>query len=149
MGSALADRHGALYAMLPHGAWFDCAASDAQELAEMTHAARAAWLTQHPLPASVRFYSVVALADPAGTAPALRAFRAELAEIDPGNDGQMIASDAMLPGSSLLAQARADHWSVALPLDRHPAWPVRALASGQRFPREALLRALVWWVAAD
>ena len=149
MGSALAERHGTLYAMLPHGAWLDCSASDGQELAEMTHTARAAWMAKHPLPASVRFYSVVALADPARTAPALRAFRAELAGIDPRNDGQMIAADAMLPGSSLLAQARADHWGIALPLDRHPAWTVRTLASGDRFPREALLRALLWWAAGD
>jgi hypothetical protein len=44
-----------------------------------------------------------------------------LSEWDERNDGQVLAVDAVLPGSTLLAEARADHWDVALPRDRHPS----------------------------
>lgn len=35
---------------------------------------------------------------------------------------------------------------VALPRARHPNPLVRSLGSGRGYPREALLRALLWWV---
>ena len=42
----------------------------------------------------------------------------------------------------MLAEARSDHWDVALPRNRDPnAW-MRALTSGRDFPREALFRAV-------
>jgi hypothetical protein len=79
-------------------------------------------------------------------APLLRVTARQLAAIDPRNDGQLLASDALLPGSTLLAELHADHWDVALPRDRHPNEMLRALTSGRGFPREALFRTTLKWV---
>jgi hypothetical protein len=62
--------------------------------------------------------------------------------IDPRNDGQVLADDALLPGSTLLAEPQADHWALALPFERHPQAWLRAMAAPP-YPREALFRALV------
>ncbi len=66
--------------------------------------------------------------------------------VDLRNDGQLFASDTVLPGSVLLAEARADHWDVALPRDRHPNAVVRSMSSGRAYPREALFRATIKWI---
>jgi hypothetical protein len=73
----------------------------------------------------------------------------QLSVLDARNDGQLLASDAMLPRSTLLAEARADHWDVALPRDRHPNALIRLLSSGRAYPREALFRAMMQWVVGD
>jgi len=150
MGSTLAERYDGLYeALAPKGAFLDCSPSDGHELTDLSHAQRVAWLASNPLPTGLRYYSVVAFASSAETAPALRALRASLAAIDARNDGQIVARDAIVPGSSLLAEARTDHWGVALPRDRHPWAPVRALAASRAYPREALFRSIVWWVVGE
>jgi hypothetical protein len=100
-----------------------------------------------------------AAAQPVGAAPWMQAMDARYAArrgatvvlLVPGprNDGQVLAADAVLPGSSLLAVARSDHWDLALPRDRHPDALVRAMTSGRAWPREALFRALVQWATAE
>ena len=81
-------------------------------------------------------------------APPLRVTARQLAVIDPRNDGQLIAADAVLPASTLLAEARADHWDVAIPRDRDPNPLLRAATSGRSYPRAALFRATLKWVLA-
>jgi len=150
MGSGIAERYEGLYeAFAPRGTLLDCSPSDGHELADLSHAQRAAWIASNPLPAGVRTHSVVAWADQDATAPVLRRLHSLLAAIDPRNDGQLVAGEAILPASALLAEARTDHWGVALPRDRHPSALVRALSSSQAYPREALFRAVVWWVLAE
>jgi hypothetical protein len=92
---------------------------------------------------------VVAHAEIDQIALPLRAGSRLLAATDPLNDGQVIVSDAILPGSELLATARSDHWDVALPRDRHPNIFMRSFGSGRAYPREALFRALVTWAVAQ
>jgi hypothetical protein len=58
-------------------------------------------------------------------------------------------SEAILPGSKLLGEVRSDHWTFVLPLSRNPAFFLRNMVSAEPFPREALLRALVRYVADD
>jgi hypothetical protein len=142
-GTPLADRHQTLYdALSSHVAPLDCSPEQGGSLASLTHAARKAWLAAHPPPRRLRLYSIAADAEPQRMAWALRATYDELAAIDARNDGQVLTDDALLPGSTLLAELRADHWSLALPLDRHPQAWLRALAAPP-YPREALFRALV------
>lgn len=107
---------------------------------------RGHWLATNPLPASVRYYSIVAHAPQAEIALALRPFHALLSALDERIDGQVLAVDAVLPHSTLLAEARTDHWDVALPLDRHPNAAVHAMTSHRHYPREALFRATLQWV---
>jgi hypothetical protein len=146
MGTPLADRYLSAYETLsPHVTPFDCTPSQGGELASLTRRERIAQLAANPLPASVGYYVVVAHAPVDEMSLPLRITARWLAAIDPRNDGQLLASDAVLPGSTLLAEARVDHWDIALPRDRHPDARVRALTSGRGYPREALFRAVVRW----
>lgn len=147
MGSPLADRYEAAYdALSPRVTPFDCTASQSGEMGSLTRRERIAWLAANAPPAGIDYYSIVAHAPLDELALPLRATARQLAAIDPHNDGQLLAFDAILPRSTLLAEVRADHWDVALPRDRHPNPLVRALTSGRRYPREALFRAIVQWV---
>ena len=149
MGTPLAAEYEQTYdALSPQVDPFDCTPSQGGELASLTRRERVAWLAANPPPSGPAYYSIVAHAPVGETAPALRFTARQLAAVDPRNDGQVIAADAVLPNSTLLAEARADHWDVALPRDRHPSAMLRALSSGRRFPREALLRATLKWVIA-
>ena len=149
MGSPVADRFAGVYASLsPHVSPLDCTPSRGDELLSLGRKERSAWLARNRLPPGIRYYSVVAYARSDETALPLRVTGRLLAAIDPRNDGQLLASDAILPHSTLLAEARADHWDVALPRDRHPEYSTRILTSGRAYPREALFRAVLRWVVA-
>lgn len=150
MGTPLADRFEGLYgAVSPHVAPFGCSAAEGDELASITRRERLRWMADHPLPPGLSYYSIVAYAAANETAPLLHASHALLSRVDPRNDGQVAVSDAVLPSSTLLAAARADHWDVALPRDRHPSVWVHGLASGRHYPREALFRATLRWVVGS
>lgn len=150
MGTPIADRHAGLYDHL--AGLVDvagCSKSQGGEVESLAQSTRMRWLAAAlPLP-NLRYYSLVAIPDEDRVAPGLRAFHNELGRIDRRNDGQVIASEAILPRSQLVAELRSDHWDSVLPLDRHPIALVRSLASGFDFPREALFRAIVRYVADD
>lgn len=150
LGTPLADHFQGLYdAVSGHVDPFGCSPSDGAELASITRRERLRWLQANPPPIGPRYHSVVAHATGAEMAPPLQVTHALLNRVDPHNDGQVLAADAVLPGGTLLAVARSDHWDLALPRDRHPdAW-VRALSSGRAYPREELFRALVKWAVTD
>lgn len=142
MGTPVADHFESLYAALsPHLTPFECTPSEGGDVASVTRRERIDWLARHHLPEGISYYSIVAFMPRREMAPALRTPARMLEAVDPRNDGQVIASDAVLPGGALLAEARADHWSVALPRAAHPGLLMRSMASGAPFPREALLRA--------
>jgi hypothetical protein len=150
MGTPLADRYESIYdALSPHFKPFDCTPSEGGDMASLTRRERGPWLAANPPPAGPAYYSIVAHAQPAQMALPLRASGKLLAAVDPRNDGQVIASDAILPGSVLLAQANADHWDLALPRDRHPDAAMRAMTSGRAYPREVLFRAMLIWVVGS
>lgn len=150
MGTPLADRFEDLYgAVSPRVAPLQCSAAEGDELASITRRERLRWMADHPLPPALSYYSIVAYAAADETAPLLHASHALLSRVDPRNDGQVAVSDAVLPSSTLLAAARADHWDVALPRDRHPSVWVHGLASGRHYPREALFRATLRWVVGS
>lgn len=150
LGTPVADRYAGIYDRFG-GAIdaLDCSRSEGGEIDSVTRAVRMRWLAEHPLPPGVAFYSVVAHARHAELAPALRGTGALLSRIDPRNDGQMIAAHAVLPGSRVLADAHTDHWGIALAAHADPRWLVRMAGPRAEFPREALLRALLRYVAAD
>lgn len=150
MGTPIADRFERWYeAVSPLVQPFDCSPSDGHELASVTRRERVAWLAANPLPIGLRYYSITAYAGREEIAPLLRPAFDRLSAFDARNDGQLLASDAILPRSALLAEARADHWDVALPRDRHPSAFMRSLGSGRVYPREALFRAAIQWVVGD
>lgn len=150
MGTPVADHYERLYrALSPLVNPLDCTPSDGHDLASLTRRERIAWLAANPPPTGPRYYSIVSHAPREEIAPGLRQFHDLLSGADPRNDGQLVASDAVLPGSTLLAEARADHWDLALPMNLHPSLLVRSLTSGRTFPRDALFRATMRWVVGS
>jgi hypothetical protein len=144
VGSPIADHYASLYDRYAERLKpFGCSPSEGGEIDSLTRAERLAWLAAHPLPESVAYYSVVAHTDPDSLSRGLRHSGRLLRLIDPRNDGQMIAADAIIPASLLLAEARTDHWSIALPRFEHAGLLMRVLGPRGEFPREALLRALL------
>ena len=149
LGTPIADRFEGLYRLV--GARIrplDCGVSDGREISSVTRAQRIAWLAANPPPPGIAYYSIVAHTAPARMAPGLRIPARWLEPIDVRNDGQVLAADAILPGSALLAEARTDHWGVALPRDADDRWLARTLGSAAPYPRDALLRATLRWVDA-
>jgi triacylglycerol esterase/lipase EstA (alpha/beta hydrolase family) len=147
MGSPVADYFESLYETLsPYFNPLDCTPSEGGDVASVTRHERVAWLAQNGLPDGIAYYSIVAFMPRDEMAPALRTSARMLEAVDPRNDGQVIAADAIFPRGTLLAEARADHWSVALPRASHPNLLMRAMGSGVPFPQEVLLRSTLVWV---
>lgn len=150
MGTPIADKYGALYETVG-GAMelVGCPTSAGGEVQSLMRSVRVPWLASAVLPASPRYYTLVAHADRDDVSPGLRRFNTLLSTLDPRNDGQMLAPEAILPGSTLLAVVKSDHWSFVLPLVRSPRPLVKSrLSTGTDFPREALFRAIVRTVGA-
>lgn len=144
LGTPIADAHEDLYERFAaRFEGLECTPSDGGEVASLTRRERTRWLTKHPLPAGVNLYTVVAHAGVESTSVALRPFHRLLARVDPRNDGQVLASDAVLPNSTLLAEAISDHWTYVLPLRNHPSRLVRTAAADLAYPRVEFFRALL------
>lgn len=107
------------------------------------------WLATHNLPVGVRFYSLAAFTDSAHISMILKPFHALLTELDPANDGLLIASDTIIPGSTLLGYPNADHLAVAMPFVRERFWLTPELVNQNRFPRARLLEAALRFVEQD
>jgi hypothetical protein len=149
-GSALADDAEQWQAELLRD-WpkSDCDAGDGGGVASLRPAIRKEWLAKNPLPSNVRFYSLVALPDPERVSRIIRGSYKKLGKIDWRNDSQVIYDDAIVPGSTLLGFVNADHWAVAVPLDRSHAFIGASFADQNDYPREALLEAVLRFVEED
>jgi len=102
-------------------------------------------LRAHPVP--VPGYSLAAASTREETSSVLRPAWDRLSTLAAEQDGQLVAWETVLPGAAFLGTARADHWAVALPFDGTPA-PIKGI-DRSRFPRDALLEAIVRYVSAD
>lgn len=146
-GSPLADQ----------GAWWyrhflskafggKCDPGDGGVVDSLRPAERAAWMQAHPLPPHVKYFSIVAFTTEAHLSRGLRLTWEMLGGPEHRNDGQIVASDAIIPASVLLGYVNADHWDVALPLERQ--FPrLAARPDPRQFPRDALFDALLMYVA--
>ena len=149
-GSALADDAKQWQAdLLRHWPNADCDAGDGGGVASLRPAIRKAWLAQNPLPSNVPYYSLVALPDPERISRIVRRSYKKLGKIDWRNDSQVIYYDAIVPGSTLLGFLNADHWAVAVPLNRSHAIIGTSFADKNDYPREALLEAVLRFVEED
>jgi hypothetical protein len=55
----------------------------------------------------------------------------------------------MIPGSVIMGFLNADHWAIAVPVDRSSAFLSSTLVNKNNFPREVLLEALFRFVEED
>jgi pimeloyl-ACP methyl ester carboxylesterase len=148
-GTPLADlaqpAYAALVAKMPYS---KCPTGDGEVMSSLTPEVATRWLEANPLPAGVRFYSLAAFTTREHVARALVPFWKHLGGTDVRNDGQVVATDAVIPGSTLLGYANADHWGVAQAIEtEHPVLAARQ--DPALFPLEQLFVAMVAFIADD
>ena len=61
----------------------------------------------------------------------------------------MIFYNQVVPGSVLMGYLNADHWAVAVPINRAHAMIASMFVTQNAYPREALLEALLRFVEED
>jgi hypothetical protein len=142
-GSPLAETargfYDAMLSWIPSGR---CPAGDGDVIESLRPQERREWLAQNPLPDSVRYYSVAAFTTRPRVAEALLPSWKLLLRHERRNDGQLLAGDALIPGSTLLGYVDADHWSAAIDVESvHPVLGARP--DPTPFPRAALLEAIL------
>jgi len=117
-GSLIADRYAETYLNWVGGLSLGkCPPGDKGVVESLKRFERFRWLTLHPLPQTVQYYSMAAFAREEDIQVVLRVFYELLEPISPLNDGQLLIYDQLIPGSTLMAYVNADHWTAAMPLD--------------------------------
>jgi hypothetical protein len=144
-GTWVPDDFGAL--MQPTQPWIapGCPGNVRDGLQSLPRDVRQRFLRENPVP--VPAYSITASSSFESTSQALRASWRRLSVYAVEQDGQMVAWEAILPNAKYLGAARADHWAIALPFDQS-ATAFKDI-DRNRFPRDALLEAVVRFVSAD
>jgi pimeloyl-ACP methyl ester carboxylesterase len=145
-GTVLASRGAALYRHVAGWQFPTCGPADGGGVASLSYAsvlpvAQAYARLGKPYPS----YSVAAIADGAAN-PLLQGAFDLLATVDRRNDGQVLAEDAILPGSVYLGAFRADHWSIVLPFEDSDEALMRPFGVNNHFPRRVLVTALLDFV---
>jgi hypothetical protein len=123
-----------------------CDPGDGQVLHSLRPATRQAWLESNELPERIAYFSLAAFTTEEHLSHGLKPTWRRLARYDRRNDGQVVAADAIVPGSTLLGYVNADHWDVAIALERQmPQFSRRD--SGRVLPRSELLLAALLYVS--
>jgi hypothetical protein len=135
--------------LLRHFPGATCDSGDGGAVASLRPAVRKAWLAANPLPREVRFYSLVTLPQPERISSVLQGSYTKLSRVDGRNDSQLIFYDQVVPGSTLLGYANADHWAVVVPIARSHDTLASMFVSQNAYPREALLEATLRFVEED
>ena len=128
----------------------ECDEEDGGALQSLKPAVRRTWLERNELPQNIRYYSVVAFPEPGRISRGLKPSWRKLGELaDARNDSQLVFYDQVIPGSSIVAFANADHWAMAVPVARQHRFASLTFASHNDFPREVMLEALLRFIEAD
>jgi hypothetical protein len=109
---------------------------------------RDAFLASYPT-LGVPAYSIVAKSDRQRTSKSLLETWQLLLTYGSDEDGQLLREDAIYPGAKYLGAALADHFAIALPFDKSSDSAIKAGMDKNRYPRAALLEAIVRYVAQD
>jgi hypothetical protein len=147
-GSPLLESTGLVSDIFAAIHWIWCFVGDNRALESMIPERRDNWLKRNPLPASVRYYSLVSFAERRHISAVLLPGYDTLSGIDEHNDSQLLYADQIIPGGTLLAYLRADHWAVALPFSTEHPFLASTLVDENAFPREALLEAILRYLDA-
>jgi hypothetical protein len=149
-GSPLADKAPeTALSIVQNTPGLNCKNGDAGALESLRPSVRRDWLARNPLPQTVALYTVVTLPEPERISAGLKPSHSILSKFDARNDGNLLFYDQIVPGSTLLGYANADHWAIATDLGASPFALVRSLADKSDFPREELIEAALRFVEAD
>lgn len=135
--------------LLRHFPGATCDSGDGGAVASLRPAVRQAWLAQNPLPASMRYYSLVTLPKPERISSILGLSYDKLSRVDGRNDSQVIFYDQVVPGSALVGYLNADHWAIAVPIARKHDTIGALFVTQNAYPREALTEAILRFVEED
>jgi hypothetical protein len=135
--------------MLRHWPGAQCEKGDGKAVESLRTGVRRAWLAHNPLPPEFPYYSVVTYPDPDRISSVLSGSYKKLRQIDARNDSQLIFYDQVIPGSTLAAYVNADHWALAVPVNRSHPKLGSLLTTQNAYPREALLEAILRFVEED
>ena len=142
-GSPIADRYDGLYDLLfSRFPMKHCEKGDGAVVDDLRTNVRKMWLAENALPSHVRYYSLAAFTTRDRMARALVNTWKSLLRDSRRNDGQLVPEDALLPDSILLAYLDADHWAVAMELEKEHG-VLAARRDESTFPHGALLGALL------
>jgi hypothetical protein len=148
-GSPLAEMAETTYAQLLAKLPYDkCPPGDGEVIRSLDPKVATEWLATNPLPSSVRYYSITGFTTREHMARSLVPTWKILNRTDARNDGQVVAADAVIPGSTLLGYANADHWGIAESLEEVRTF-LAARPDPTPFPLEPLLRSIVIFVSDD
>jgi hypothetical protein len=150
-GSPLADEYEQstldLLRYLPGAA---CEEGDGGAIESLRPEVRNAWLAANGLPEHIRYYSVVAWPEPDRISVGLKQSWRKLGRLsDARNDSQVVFHDQIIPGSTLLAFANADHWAMAVPVARQHDFAAATYASDNDYPREVMFEAMLRYIEED
>lgn len=149
-GSPLANRAQQSQAdLLRHWPGAKCAKGDGLAVDSLRPGVRRAWLAANPLPRDFPYYSLVTYPHPDRISGILRGSYDKLSQVDARNDGQLVFYDQVIPGSTLVAYVNADHWALAVPVNRTHPLVASIFATRNAYPREALLEALLRFLEED
>lgn len=126
-----------------------CDKSDGGSIDAMLPEVRRDWLASHALPDTVRYYSILAMPEPDKVSKILKITYNKLGKIDVRNDSQIIFTDQIIPGSTVLGFLNADHWAVAIPIARSHPLVAKSMVNHNAFPREVLNEAIVRIIQQD
>lgn len=126
-----------------------CDPGDSGAFRSLKRPVRLTWLANNPLPTSVSYYSVVSFTNRESINSPLLGGYDLLKGIDPRNDGLLLFSDQIIPGSILLGYVNADHWEVVLPLEDNNSIFPKSIFKQNGFPREILLHAIILFVTEN
>jgi len=127
----------------------ECSKGDGGAMESLQPTTRRTWLARNALPESVAYYSLVTFPDPERISSALKPMYNKIAQVDARNDGQVIFYDQIIPGSTLLGFANADHWALAVPIARTHRFIGSTLVNQNNYPREALIEAVLRFIEED
>jgi hypothetical protein len=127
----------------------ECDPGDEGALESLRPQVRQRWLANHSLPGSIRYYSIITYPDANHISSILKPSYDKLSQVDSRNDSQMIFYDQLIPGSVLLGYVNADHWAVAIPINRNHPFIASHFVDKNAFPREVLAEALVRFIEED
>jgi len=127
----------------------ECGPGDQGALESLKPEVRKRWYANNTLPKTIRYYSVITYPDPDQISSILKSGYDQLSQVDSRNDSQLIFYDQLIPGSILLGYLNADHWAVAVPLNRNQPFIASNFVDKNAFPREVLWEAIVRFVEED
>ena len=112
-------------------------------------AVRRAWLEENQLPRDIPYYSLVTLPQPERISSVLKSSYKKLNQLGGPNDGMVLFEDQIIPRSTLLGLANADHWAISVAVGRSHAAVGSTLVTRNDYPREALAETILRFVEED